>query len=226
MTDAHAQRSKGWAGLAFVLLAIAGAILMWNIPAANAAPAAVTLYLTAHRGALLIAAWIGFPMGAFFLWFVVGLFSYLKKAAGVDEGLPLFALAGGIAAVAVAWSAAGLSAALVFNPVPPAGISFLWGLTALLHMTIGAMPLAVFIFAVAHSMRRHGSAPQWLVWLGYLAAAGQAIMTFGMFYETAMATNHPVFGLFFGAFLFLLWTVAVSSTLIAEGGEELAASGG
>ena len=37
---------------------------------------------------------------------------------------------------------------------------------------LGYAPVSIFLFAAAHSMRRHDRAPLWLAWLGYLAALG------------------------------------------------------
>ena len=48
--------------------------------------------IDAHRFGLLCGAWLTFPAAAFFLWFLVGLRSYLSNAPGRQEGLPTFAL--------------------------------------------------------------------------------------------------------------------------------------
>jgi hypothetical protein len=223
MDNPHALRSKGWAGLAFVVLIIASVVLSGGAatPAANADPGAVAAYLAAHQHGLLIAGWLAFPTVAFFLWFVVGMSRYLGRMGTNDEGLPGYALAGGIYTAAVALLGALLSTALAFTPPGAGGLHFIWALTALANGAFIAMGLAVFVFAVAHSMRRHNSGPIWLAWLGYITALGQAAMSFGMFYPSGIAFDNALIGLILGFVLFVVWMIAVSGTLIAQGSRQL-----
>ena len=213
MVNLHAQHSKGWAGLAFVVLLVASVVLTGAPPAANAAPDAIGSYIASHRQGLLIAGWLAFPLGAFFLWFVVGISAYLRRTSAVDEGLPTYALALGIFAVAAAWCGAGVLTAMAFTPAGGAS-PFVWSLQSLLHGAFLEMALALFVFACAHSMRRHGSAPAWVSWLGYLAALAQAVQTFGVFYPTGVATDNQMAALVCLA-LFAVWMVVVSFHMIA-----------
>ena len=48
---------------------------------------------------------------------------------------------------------------------------------------LGYAPVAIFLFAAAHSIRRHESAPQWLAILGYLASFGATLATFSIFFS-------------------------------------------
>ena len=58
---------------------------------------------------------------------------------------------------------------------------------------LGYAPVAIFLFAAAHSMRRHEPAPAWLAWLGYLAAFGAAIATLLdlLLLDSIMAPSQP-----------------------------------
>lgn len=224
MENPHALRSKGWAGIAFVVLIVASVVLGGTPPDANAAPASIAAYLSTHRHALLVGGWLSFPTVAFFLWFVVGIARYLRRMSAQDEGLPTFALASGIYTAAVAFVASLVNTALAFAPVGPGGLQFLWALGALANGAFLAMGLAIFVYACTHSMRRHKSGATWLVGLGYLTVAGEAIMSFGVFYPSGVALGNNVTGLVLGFVLFAIWMIAVSATLIGQGSRQLAGS--
>jgi hypothetical protein len=144
-----------------------------------------------------------------------------------DEGLPAYALVSGVYTTVVAFAASLLPTALAF--VPPAALDardlqFFWALSALANGAFLAMGLCVFVFACAHSMRRHNSGAPWVVWLGYVTAAAEAIMSFGMFYPSGVATNNSVAGLVLGFGLFAVWMIGASFTLIGQGSRQLAGS--
>ncbi len=81
---------------------------------------------------------------------------------------------------------------------------------------LGYAPVSIFLFAAAHSMRRHDRAPVWLAWLGYLAALGAAIATLSIFAtDLFMAPGQPGPGLF-GAIPAAIWLVATGVVLIAQ----------
>lgn len=224
MDNPHGLRSKGWAGIAFVVLALASVALSGTqVPFANADAATIAAYVDAHRQGLLIAGWLSFPSVAFFLWFVVGISSYLRRMGAQDEGLPTFALVSGTFTTAIAFVGGLLGTALAFAPaVDNADVRFLWALTSLANGVFVAMGVSIFAFAVGHSMRRHNSGPVWLAWLGYLTALGEAAVSFGLFYPSGVAFGSPVVVLLLGFILFAIWMIAVSATLIAQGTKQLA----
>lgn len=224
MTNLHAQHSKGWSGLTFVVLLIVTTLLIGIPPAANAAPGAIAAYLEARQQGLVIAGWLTFPVGAFFLWFVVGLAAYLRRNAAQDEGLPTYALVSGTFVVVGAWIGSAIVTTLAITmPAGGGALSFVWLFQSLVNGAFLSMALAIFIFATAHSIRRHGSAPSWMAWLGYLTALWQAFSTFGLFYPSGIAADNAVLALVVPFVLFLVWMVAVSAHLIvAAGGKERA----
>jgi hypothetical protein len=224
MDNPHALRSKGWSGLAFVVVLIASLALTGTPPDANAAEGVIAGYLSVHHRELLVAGWLSFPALAFFLWYLVGISGYLRRMSTEDEGLPTFALVSGLYTAVVAFVGGVLSTALAFAPAGPGAVKFVWGLSALANGAFIAMGLAIFVFAVAHSMRRHNSGAPWLVWLGYVTALAEAVMTFGMFYRSGVALGNDLAGLVLGFGLFALWMIAVSATLITQGNKELAGS--
>lgn len=225
MNNSAALHSKGWAGLSFIILVVAQAVLAGlSQPPAHADAAAVDAYLATHAHALLISAWLALPITGFFLWFDVGISRYLRDHGREDDGLPTFVLICGvtIAAVYMLWQA--VMACLVFAgaALAPAGTMFWWSLQVLVGNVFLAVPSMFFIYGVAHSMRRHESAPWWLAWLGYLAALGQAVMTFGVFSSSGIPGNSML--LFVLAFiLFVLWTICTAGYLVMLPGKEAAA---
>ena len=82
---------------------------------------------------------------------------------------------------------------------------------------LGYAPVAIFLFAAAHSMRRHDRAPAWLAWLGYLAALGAAIATLLDFLLQRSAYGAGQTGPgFFGAMPAAIWLVATGVVLITQ----------
>jgi hypothetical protein len=162
---------------------------------------------------------------AFFLWFIVGISGYLRRMATNDEGLPTYALVSGVYTTVVAFAGSLLGTTLAFVPpsvLDPRDLQVFWLLSAMANGAFIAMGLSVFVFACAHSMRRHNSGPGWLVWLGYLTAVGEAVMSFGMFYASGTTFNNTVVGLVLGFALFAIWMIGASMTLIGQGSRQLA----
>ncbi|HEV3153621.1 MAG TPA: hypothetical protein VGZ02_07450 [Candidatus Baltobacteraceae bacterium] len=220
MTNLHAQHSKGWAGLSFVVLLIVSIFAGGVPPPMNADPSTIGAYLSTHRQGLIAGGWLSFPIAAFFLWFAVGMAAFLRRTSARDDGLPTYALITSAFIAASALVASLVVTALAYRTPLGGGLTFIWALEALAAGPFLSMTIAIFVFAVAHSMRRHGSGAAWLVWLGYLTALGQAVLTLGMFYPTGIPADNPVIGIALLA-LFVVWMAAASLHLImASGGKE------
>jgi hypothetical protein len=218
MENVHAERSAGWSVLCYVVLVNIATWIVSPLPSVALRPADVALLIDAHRSALLLNAWLTFPAAAFFLWFLVGLRSYLSNAPGRQEGLPSFAFAAGIVMVASSmWSAALLSAA-VYAPADlfkANGLVGIYDAFVFMQGALGFAPVAIFLFAAAHSMRRHDRAPGWLASIGYLAALGAGFATLSIFFSSdlAMAPGQEGPGLF-GAIPAGIWLIATGVVLI------------
>jgi len=216
MENVQAERSAGWSAIAYVAVLVLATFMTNGMPTLGFKPGEVALAIDTHRFGLLCGAWLTFPAAAFFLWFIVGLRSYLIHAPGREEGLPTFALGAGIVMVATSLFAASvLTAALyatpdVFKSHQLAGIYDAFFFT---QGGLGYAPVSIFLFAAAHSMNRHDRAPKWLAIFGYLAAIGAAIATFSIFFtESAMAPGQPGPG-YLGAIPAALWLIATGIVL-------------
>lgn len=219
MENVHAERSAGWSVLCYVAILIVATMLTQGMPSLADRPAQAALAIDTHRFALTCAAWLTFPAVAFFLWFLVGLRSYLTNAPGQQEGLATFALVAGVVMVTMSLLAAALLTAVAY-PSPDLfrayGISGVFDVFFFTQSGLGYAPVAIFIFAAAHSMRRHERAPAWLAWLGYLAAFGAAIATFSIFLVDSITAPAQLGPQYFGAIPSALWLVATGVVLIRQ----------
>jgi hypothetical protein len=220
MENVSAERSAGWSVLCYVALLVLATFLTNGMPSLTYKPMDVALAIDSHRFGLLWGAWITFPAAAFFLWFLVGLRSYLSHAPGRQEGLPMFAFASGLVMVAISLCSAALLTAVLYAPpdvFKAHGLAGVFDTFFFVQGGLGYAPVAIFLFAAAHSMRRHERAPMWLAWLGYLASIGAAIATLSIFFnsDAFMAPSQPGPGLF-GAIPAALWLVAAGLVLIFQ----------
>lgn len=216
MYNYHGERSGGYSAIAFAIIIVIAGFLPGQYPDPNASASAIADWAAGHRQMLLLAAWLNFPAIAFYLWFVVGLRAYLLAAEGQDEGLPTYAFAAGITSATLALAVAAMLAAIAYVPAADIGAGALKALyeafnvlSALLYM-----PLVVFLFACAHSIRRHGSAPAWLAWLGYLAALFGAIATFSLFQTQGTFAPNGLLTAGIGFIPFAIWIVCAGFVMI------------
>lgn len=224
MENVHAERSAGWSVICYVAVLVIASLLTSPMPPVTYAPSDLALLVDAHRQQLLWGAWLTFPASALFLWFLVGLRSYLRHAPGRQEGLPTFATIAGVVMVAQALLAASLESAIGYaspDIFQGNGFAALFGAFMFLQGGLGYAPVAIFLFAAAHSMRRHESAPPWLAWLGYLAALGCGVATLSIFSTSEfMTVNGPGPGIV-GALPSAIWLIATGVVLIRAGDRPL-----
>lgn len=219
MENVHAERSAGWSVLCYVALLIVATLLTNGMPSLSDRPAQAALGIDTHRFNLIAAAWLTFPASAFFLWFLVGLRTYLSNAPGRQEGLATFALIAGVVMVSMSlWAAALLTAAAYPSPdlFRAYGVTGVFDTYFFAQGGLGFAPVAIFVFASAHSMRRHERAPAWLAWLGYLAAFGAAIATLSIFVDDSVLAPAQPGPQFFGAIPCGVWFVATGLVLILQ----------
>jgi hypothetical protein len=217
MENVHAERSAGWSVLCYVGVLILATLLNGGLPSIGARASQAALILDSRHISLLLGAWLTFPAVAFFLWFLVGLRGYLTYAPGRQEGLPTLAMIAGVVMMALGLFAAALETAAAYVSPDMFTSNGLMGIYVAFVFTQGGLgyaPVAIFLFACAHSMRRHESAPQWLAWLGYLAAIGSGIATLSIFFnEGFMAPGQEGPGLF-GALPAAVWLICTGVILI------------
>lgn len=215
--NVHAERSAGWSVLCFVVLVVVSTGLLGQLPDVTTSPSTQAAYFAAHRPALLWSAWLFFPAAAFFLWFLVGLRSHLREAPGRQEGLPGFAFGAGIVVVTVAMLTAFLQTAIAY--LPPQlyvtdGLPAVYAAFVFTSSGLGWAPVSIFLFAAAHSMRRHGSAPKALALLGYFAAFTAAIAAFSVFFSSGTLSPTGLTTVLLGGIPSVLWLIGAGVALI------------
>lgn len=215
MENVHVERSAGWSGLCFIVLAVVATFGAGTFPPAGASSAAVSAYIDAHRTGLLWGAWLTLPLSAFFLWFLVGLRSFLRRSSARPDGLPTLAMLAGLVVVSSAFTAAYLQSALAYGPTSAgADAAALYGVYVFVSGSLSYGPAAIFFLAAAWALARHYSAPAWLSWLGYLAALASTIATFGVFTTNPELAPPGGFLTLGGAVISLLWLLAMAIVLV------------
>ncbi|MBV8197080.1 MAG: hypothetical protein JO263_03015 [Candidatus Eremiobacteraeota bacterium] len=187
MENVHAERSAGWAVLCYVGIVVIATLVTSGLPSVQARPANAALAIDVRHVPVLIAVWLTFPAAGFFLWFLVGLRTYLTSAPeGRQEGLPTLAMLAGVVMVAGSLIAASFETVAVYAPPDTfahQGLSGMYDAFIFTQGCLGYAPVSIFLFAAAHSMRRHESAPGWLASLGYVAAVGAGLATLSIFFS-------------------------------------------
>jgi hypothetical protein len=219
MYNVHGERSGGYSAIAFVICAFLAGILPGQPPEPLSGSLAVAGWAATHHSTFLLGTWLNIPATAFFLWFLIALRAFLRQREALDEGLPTYALAAGITAAVFALAIAVFQGAIPLVSTADAG--GLGGLYAAYVSTsaIAFAPLAVFLFASAHSMRRHASAPAGLAILGYLAALTAGVATFSMFVPSGAWSPVGLGTVLIGILPFAVWTIWTGLVIIREAGK-------
>jgi len=224
MYSVNAERSAGWSGLAFLVVLVLSVVVPGGVaPDLSATPAAIGNYFTTHHQGLLISAWLGLPTVAFFLWFAVGVRAHLAHAPGAADGLPLYAISGAIVTASAALLSSAVLSVLLRTSIPVDDLPGWWGFYNLAGYGI-AIGSIIFVFATAHSMRRHGSASPPMALLGYVAALGGVLSTFSIFFASGPMSLSGWATLVLGLGLLAIWVIAASFWLIRNAGTATAVS--
>lgn len=215
MQKQHIQRSAGYGGIAFVVVAIAGAVLPSMPPDSTARMGEIAAYLNAHRSTWILSTWFALPAGAFFLWFAAGLNAYLLAVRDSDEALLSWGNAGAISAATMYFTLSAIQAALVYHKAPPGGSDFLRGGFDVLNILTAYFfaPLAVFVGAASLNARRHGALPRWITSLGFLAVAVDIIATLAPLFRAGPLAPGS-YCVIVGFFVPMLWILAISIAMV------------
>ncbi len=215
MQKQHIQRSAGYGGIAFVVVAIAGAALPGVPPDSTARTGDIAAYLNAHRSAWILSTWFALPAGAFFLWFAAGLNAYLRALREPDEALLFWGTAGAVAAATMYFTFSAIQAALVYHTAPAGGSDFLRGGFDALNVLAAYFfaPFAIFVGAASLNARRHGVLPRWISSLGFIAVAVDAVGTLAPLFRTGPLAPGSFF-VVIGFVAPMLWIIAISIAMV------------
>jgi len=181
MTERHELRWGGFAGLAFVLLALLGRFLPGNPPTVDASEGTITSFLTDTRTSMLIGALMWSAAAGLIIWFAAA-FAEAIRERDERSDVHLALLAGSVLVGAAIFVTAGLTAATAFS-IDGRGAAItvmLYELTAVMTTMIGfaaVLPLA----AAGIGVLRTRMMPNWLGYLALLAAVVSFAGAFGVF---------------------------------------------
>jgi hypothetical protein len=191
-------------GLAFVVLAVVGSILLFQGPS-DSSPAKMTAYYQSgsHRTHFNIG-WLLTGLALFSLiWFVAALRERVRASerATPEQGtfLSTIVLVGGTVYIAVAMAGIALADGIktmsddTYHHQVYSGVIHAASDATYLLIVTGGAAMAALIFATAVAIRRYAILPRWVSWFGF--AAGVAAIA----------------SLFFFTMLFWLLWIAVAS---------------
>ncbi|WP_433160646.1 hypothetical protein [Kribbella sp. CA-247076] len=186
MTERHELRWGGFAGLAFVVLALLGRFLPGNPPRVDESEGTITGFLGDARTSMLIGALMWAAAAGLIIWFAAA-FAEAIRERDERSDVHLALLAGSVLVGSALFVDAGLTAATAFS-IDGRGAAItvmLYELTAVMTTMIGfaaTLPLA----AAGIGVLRTRLMPNWLGYLALLAAVVSFAGAFGVF-----ATDGP-----------------------------------
>jgi hypothetical protein len=203
-------------GLVFVVLAVFGAILIFDGPNGSSPAKMAAWYGSSSNRAHINIGWILTGLGLFFLiWFVAALRERVRDSerAAPEEGtfLSTIVLAGGTIYIAVAMAGIAVTDGIktmsddTYHHQVYSGVIHAANDASYLLVVTGGAAMAALIFATSAAARRFAILPRWMSWFGYVAGVA------------AIASI-----IFFTMIVWLLW-IAIASVVLFVRSREAAA---
>lgn len=214
MTERHELRWGGFAGLAFVVLAMLGRFLPGSAPTVDDADSAITTWLTDNRGMILLSALMWAAAAGLVIWFAAAFAEAMRERAERSD-VHLALLAGSVLVGAAIFVNAGLTAASAFG-IEGRDLALtltLFELGAVMTTLIGivaALPLAAAGLGV---LRTHVM-PNWLGYLALLAAVVSFLGAFGVFAESGTFVAGGLLMTTVPLLLTAVWMVCASGYMV------------
>lgn len=181
MTERHELRWGGFAGLAFVVLAVLGRFLPGNPPGVDESANEITSFLTDGRTSILVGALMWAAAAGLIIWFGSAFAEAIRERNDRSD-VHMALLAGSVLVGGAIFVNAAATAATAFGVEgrDPALTLMMYQWTAVLTTMIGfaaALPLA----AAGYGVLRTHLMPDWLGYLALLAAVVSFLGAFGIF---------------------------------------------
>lgn len=181
MTQRHELRWGGFAGLAFVVLALLGRFLPGNLPTVDESEGTITSFLNDTRTSMLVSALMWSAAAGLIIWFAAA-FAEAIRERNERSDVHLAILAGSGLVGAAIFVTACLTAATAFS-IGDRGAAItvmLYQLTAVMTTMIGFAAVLPLAAAGIGILRTHVM-PNWLGYLALLAAVVSFAGAFGVF---------------------------------------------
>ena len=181
MTERHELRWGGFAGLAFLILAFAGALLPGTPPKVTATESEITSYISDGETRLLVAALLWAASAGLVIWFTAA-FAEAIRERDERSDVHMALLAGSVLVGGAVFVSAAGTAAMAYgidDRSPELTVTLFQGLMVLNAMIgfAAALPLC----AAGVGVLRTKMLPDWLGYLGLAAAAVSVIGAFSIF---------------------------------------------
>lgn len=184
MTERHELRWGGFAGLAFVVLALLGRFLPGTPPTVGDSDSSISSWITDHRNTLLLSSLLWAAAAGLVIWFAAAFAEAMRERAERSD-VHLALLAGSVLVGGAIFVNAGMQAATAFgiSGRDAAITRSLFELSTVTTTLIGfaaALPLA----AAGMGVLRTHVMPNWLGYLALLAAVVSFLGAFGVFADS------------------------------------------
>ncbi|MEV6271463.1 hypothetical protein AB0L64_30160 [Kribbella sp. NPDC051936] len=216
MTERHELRWGGFAGLAFVVLAMLGRFLPGTAPTIDDSDSTISSWLSDHRSMILLSSLLWAAAAGLVIWFAAAFAEAIRERAERSD-VHLALLAGSVLVGAAIFVNAGLTAAAAFGITGrDAGITMaLYELSAVMTTMIGiaaALPLAAAGIGV---LRTHVM-PNWLGYLALLAAAVSFLGALGVFADSGTFVAGGTLMTTVPLLLSAVWILGASGYMVRE----------
>lgn len=188
MTQRHELRWGGFAGVAFVALAVVGALLPGLPPRASATTSELVSYVASGRTQLLISALLWAAAAGMIIWFAAAFAEAIReREERSDVHLAILSgtvlVGGAVFLSAVGTAAAAYGAGIRF----PALTAVLYQSVLVLQAMIGFATVLPLAAAGVGVLRTH-LMPDWLGYLGLVAAVISGVASLSIFVTTGTWT--------------------------------------
>ncbi|HEY9337353.1 DUF4386 family protein [Kribbella sp. NPDC050459] len=216
MTERHELRWGGFAGLAFVVLAMLGRFLPGTAPTVDDSDSTISSWLSDHRSMILLSSLLWAAAAGLVIWFAAAFAEAIRERAERSD-VHLALLAGSVLVGGAIFVNAGLTAAAAFGiSGRDAGITMaLYELSAVMTTMIGiaaALPLAAAGIGV---LRTHVM-PNWLGYLALLAAAVSFLGALGVFADSGTFVAGGTLMTTVPLLLSAVWILGASGYMVRE----------
>lgn len=213
--DRRWERIGFAAGIGWVVLLVIGNLVQTAPPNAHDSAQKVTSYFVGHRSGILLGQFLVGLAAIVFLFFLVALASYLRRADGTLRTLPAVIVAAGVWTLAVGIVDGSIATALAYGVAKeggPAVVHAMWRLF-LVAATWRGYTVAALFAGIAAAALRTRAVPRWVGFTAVVLGLLQVVRPLGLY-----ASSGPFEPLgAYSAISFLLdgvWVLAVSILLL------------
>jgi hypothetical protein len=216
MTERHELRWGGFAGLAFVVLALLGKFLPGTPPGVDSSTSEITGYITDGRSSILTGALMFSAAAGLIIWFAAA-FAEAIRERDERSDVHMALLAGSVLVGAAIFVNAAASAAMAYgvNGRDTALTIMMYQWTAVITTMIGfaaALPLA----AAGIGVLRTRLMPDWLGYLALLAAVVSFVGAFGIFVRDGNFAAGGTLMTTIPLIVAAVWVVGASGYMVRE----------